>query len=364
MKLVQLLSKPRDVNATPSLLMIAPPSDERYRSIAVQEIGSSQPVITQSMALHHAVVPQKLQRTKLSLQEHLMWPNTEQSFGAQETHLSGPSTHLAAPSYLQQLSNLAAMAWSDCTKVSEKLRRIYEQTASLKNIHPTTGRKPYQPSSAPFNFQPNSAVPRAIEVYNNMPGHSMQKPRTVTQTSTPLHHCACAMCHVKRNAQSSVEIPADVTSNLMTSYVVANDSHKLMKANCRGAPGLARSRLKRAYSPTFAPGQYPAAKKLMKSTPHAGATVSSTVGQNSSFSSVGNPPSRGFTNAPNVVSNFFIHPSLQMTASSSTPLHSCDFVVTPVLNHNNYVQPVHPAVGNAPRFNDILQSRIPMPNMI
>ena len=364
MKLMKVLSKPREINASPSLLMIAPSSDKRYRSIAFEELARSNTLMTQPMTLSQPKIVQKIPNTTSTRSgSQQMWPNTANvkqslltSFNSSESLPTRQNADLSAPCYLQQLSTLAAMAWSDCTKVTEKLRRIYEQTTSLKDLHPKGVPRPayYQSPPESFNIKQNLvATPQVAEYYRSS-NYAMQNSMNFSLTSSPAHHCICATCRLNRNVQSSAAMSSDVKSNLMTSNVV-NSVSQLKTSYETASNGQVRSQLKRALSPSDLPGHQIPVKKLMR-TPYYGDVGTAVMNEEPLTSFKNASCGNDIACAPRVVSNFFFRPSVQMTSS---PLRSCEFMVAPVLNQCNYVQSFQSGVGNLPRFNDIFHTRVP-----
>uniref|UniRef100_H2ZIF8 Uncharacterized protein n=1 Tax=Ciona savignyi TaxID=51511 RepID=H2ZIF8_CIOSA len=194
-KLQQLQSKPRDINASPFLLMLAPPSDCRYRYYV--KTSRDKRCITQ-----HRTPQTRPQRT--NPQQAIIGPN--QTWLNNQT--LGNGQQVPGMDYYQQISTIAAMAWSDCSQATEKLRRIYEQTSILsRDPFALMYGSPYVPPNiVPTETKPNpdfAQVPRQ-PVSKRSHGNGVLKPRNREgYWEMPAVYCACAVCEMTKRTKSN-----------------------------------------------------------------------------------------------------------------------------------------------------------------
>lgn len=198
-----MLSQPLDQNSSPYLLMIAPPNDSRYRYL--KRNPSSNPLLLQPPSAN-----------QLQFELHKQQTNICSSQTAKDVIYCRPCphlpkvdsmTHLSGPTYMQQLSALAAMAWSDCAQVGEKLRRIYCQAASLAT-----------PASKPLANQ-QFLTPDCYSITSQ--SGIVQFPVNVVSGGSR-SHCACARCQATMPDQSCTTLQSYFASSILKSHVTSS----------------------------------------------------------------------------------------------------------------------------------------------
>ena len=254
--------------------MIAPLSDERYRYLALKDHASTVPLMTS----HPINAAQTSGLVKRRENEAPIWPNitkvdpnpvfplsgfqtsaSKSQLSTSGSRIQACGPHLSAPGYLHNISRLAAMAYTDCSKATEKIRLIFEQARSLtaRNFYPNIDsgllyRSPLDACGVPPNPSHQSA------------NFSKTDQRSGSSYTSPTSQCACFACQLSKRTQP---VQSDGAMNLMTSYAVVNEAKTSAKTDRRTTTGQSRSRLKRALSPSDAPVNQPPIKKLIAAKP-------------------------------------------------------------------------------------------------
>ena len=302
-KLTELLSNPPAHNASPSLLMIAPLSDERYRCQSTNNVIN--PVM---MTLHRTRTCGPLAQDNPSVLARSRVLKVDQDVGI---------PRLQRTDCLEQLSALAAISWSDRTAMTENLRRICKHTSTLASADSFPSTEPpssiYR-ASAPFRTIGNAPpAPAPSQEFFNPPLSSFYSDSFFKPTAAS--HCVCAICHMAKRTSSRV---VDVPTKIKSSVVARSQT---------GGHGTSqtRYRLKRSHSPSRDFSIYhSAAKRLMTSQ-----RFDCTLPVDAAYD----------VTEPRMVSNFFIHPSLQVTSQAR------DFGTTPSFERHCYVS-AYPSNGN------------------
>lgn len=103
--------------------------------------------------------------------------------------------------YYERLSRFAAMAWSDCSQATEKLRRLYEETTRLSQAYNALGFIPYTLPTPTSIMTPSSAIAsRANEIFNTpLCSFSGDKVGFGQNESNHSVYCKCNMCELARS---------------------------------------------------------------------------------------------------------------------------------------------------------------------
>nr|XP_002127277.1 uncharacterized protein LOC100185293 [Ciona intestinalis] len=250
-KLQLLQSKPRDINASPFLLMVAPPSDCRYQNY-IKTFRDKRCVTQHRRNLQHE--HQNHQRATTQHVHSVMGPN-QAWLNSQPL---GNTQQVPGMDYYQQISTIAAMAWSDCSQATEKLRRIYEQTSILSR-DPFTMIASY---GSPYVSAPvQTEAKKNLEFQQHVPlqsmpkrsvGNGILKPRNRDgYWEIPSVYCACAVCEMTKRTKSNMtsqRTNADVPKALMTYVSAKQRDNRTIDQQCATSV-TSHHRGKRVHSP-------------------------------------------------------------------------------------------------------------------
>nr|CAB3262929.1 uncharacterized protein LOC100185293 [Phallusia mammillata] len=249
-RIQQLQARPRDPNASPFLLMIAPPTDCRYRLMNRGEQTRHQQNTFNGERLRTAPSVTQLSRRQ----------QTPQSVGPMSSAWQESMNCVPGPEYLHQISTIAAMAWSDCSQATEKLRRIYEQTALLSqnpiSVMNSCGQTPMTPSTMAHEFagKLNGGFPHLQQQELLKYDASAMKPLYDDRPwEMPAVYCACAVCQMTKRAKSSMNTQrskgGDISKPPQPQHHIKQQHLVDQQAIAAGLAGQTVRRHKRTLSP-------------------------------------------------------------------------------------------------------------------
>lgn len=322
-KIQQLQAKPRDLNASQTLLIVAPLTDCRYQNLINHRptpASGTTSTATGPISNHGKQVLNQTQQQQAipstssdydlsgfsSITPYVVPTRANTSSQQHHKYLSGnglqhqfvpqrliPHNHSATgipgPEYYQQISKLAAMAWSDCTLATEKLRQIYERTSMLSRDLATTIPQPYSSTAAYMMSSRNVPDQSMSNVRLSMNNNAMTD---AAATAALFHHhhphhqgdpfandsnywsipsvlCSCAMCEMAQRTQQLTSSSSSTTRKMTTPAANGSvSSHQPVAKSMHADPlsyvsNHTTSRaLKRPRSPDLAPSDPP--RKLVK----------------------------------------------------------------------------------------------------
>ena len=280
----QLQARPRDPNASSSLLMIAPVTDCRYRYLrqskeATRLRHSPSKLLVVSKPRDRIRTQQS--QLNLSAMSRIQPPRPSWPDG------SGPALGTGCSStseYLRQISAFAAAAFSNCSQATENLRHICEQTALLS-------QNPFSAALTPSYGQQAPSAARAVSAVQSFPKSKRSAKAaasadhlaaTYASSSSasaqaalannnqwpipPPVFCACAICQKTKRAKVSAVTQrtlSDVTR--IPSAQFPSIKQQLLTRQGNVAAGLANgnaTRLKRAVSPDDVTYSYQPMRKM------------------------------------------------------------------------------------------------------
>ena len=314
--------------------MIAPPSDPRYQHFKKQEAKQTRPPTS-----HLGLFQPSISEENINNFRPRTTGETSRSRSCSHMPAIPPVPHFSDPYYMQHLSTLAAMAWSDCAQAGEKLRRIYEQTTSFATPEGrplVDGRAQYGTSSELYNMFSN---PAPLQLASNAVGQEFEL----------WSKCACVRCQATMQDQRHAALQRNFTSNTMTARETSRDLTRSSKQAYDYMIGQvkAKSLKRKPYEVTYLG---PAAKR-------------SAIGSHSVHAATFKPsyPLSLLPNPHGSASDFMANTKLQFDSSAK----SHDLVVTPSLENHCYVSAypvkgsVHTASLDLNSFNSLFPTRLP-----